>query len=131
MKTQHIFEAVEMVTKVDQKSITGKDRFKAIVFARHLFCYTCKEHTDLTLMQIGNFINRHHSTVISSLGLISDMIYIDDEVTKDCLNKINTYLKEKFKKDRRMEIILPYNADIEKINLYLKNEHQAKCVKTT
>ena len=82
-------------------------------------------------MQIGNFINRHHSTVIHSLDLISDMIYIDDELTKDCLNKIDTYLTEKFKKDKRLEIILPYNADIQKINLYLKNEHNAKCVKST
>jgi len=130
MKTQHIFEAVEMATKVDQKSITGTCRKKPIVLARHLFCYTCKKHTDLTLMQIGNFINRHHSTVIHSLDLISDMIYIDDELTKDYLNKIDTYLTEKFKKDKRLEIILPFDADIQKVILYLQNEYNAKCVKS-
>jgi len=82
-------------------------------------------------MQIGNFINRHHSTVIHSLDLISDMIYIDDELTKVYLNNINTYITDKFKKDKRLEIILPFDADIQKVILYLQNEYNAKCVKST
>ena len=82
-------------------------------------------------MQIGNSINRHHSTVISSLKLISDMIYINDELTKDYLNKINTTILTKFEQPQKLEIILPFDADIQKVILILQNEYNAKCVRIT
>ena len=131
MKTSDILEVIEQITEVKKSDILSNKRFKKIVYARHLYCHFAKEKTNATLMQIGNSINRHHSTVISSLKLISDMIYIDDELTKDYLNKINTTILTKFEQDQKLQIILPFDADIQKVILFLQNDYRAKCVKIT
>jgi len=131
MKTENILEVISEITEVQKSDILGTKRFKKIMFARHLYCHFAKEKTNATLMQIGNSINRHHSTVISSLKLISDMIYINDELTNFYLNKINTTILTKFEQPQKLEIILPFDADIQKVILYLQNEYNAKCVKST
>jgi hypothetical protein len=129
MKTQQILEVIEQITEVKKSDIFSTKRYKKIMFARHLYCYFAKEKTNATLMEIGNSINRHHSTVINSLKLISDMIYIDDEVTKEYLDKINATILTKFEQPQKLQIILPFDVDIQKVILYLKNEYRAKCVK--
>ena len=131
MITSQILDIIAEVTEVNKSKIVGKDRFKNIMFARHLYCHFAKEKTNATLIQIGNSINRHHSTVINSLRLISDMIFINDEVTKEYLNKIDSLILNKFQQDQKLEILLPYNIDIKKVIIYLENEYKAKCVKTT
>ena len=128
MKIQQILELIEQVTNVKKSDIIGTQRFKKIIFARHLYCHFAREKTNATLTQIGNSINRHHSTVINSLDLISDMIDIDDEMTKDYLNKINLKILNQFQQDQKLEIILPFDADIKKVILYLQYEYNAKCV---
>jgi len=129
MKTQQILEVIEQITKVKKSDIFSTKRYKKIMFARHLYCYFAKEKTNATLMEIGNSINRHHSTVINSLKLISDMIYINDDVTKDYLDKINATILTKFEQPQKLQIILPFDVDIQKVILSLKNEYKAKCVK--
>lgn len=131
MKTENILEVISEITEIKKSDILGTKRFKKIMFARHLYCHFAKEKTNATLMHIGNSINRHHSTVINSLKLISDMIYINDELTKDYLNKINTTILTKFEQPQKLEIILPFDADIQKVILILQNEYNAKCVRIT
>ena len=128
MELNKILAAVSEITGVSKSKIQGTERFKKTMFARHLFCYFAKEKTNATLVQIGNFINRHHSTVINSLQLISDMIDIDDEETKNSIQKIDDYIRHKYQQDIILKIILPFDVDIEKVNIFLKNEAKAKCV---
>ena len=131
MKTENILEVISEITEIKKSDILGEKRHKKIVYARHLYCHFAKEKTNATLMQIGNSINRHHSTVINSLKLISDMIYINDELTNFYLNKINTTILTKFEQPQKLQIILPFDADIQKVVLILQNEYNAKCVRIT
>ena len=129
MKIQNVLDAVSEVTGVPKNDIIGTDRFKQKVFARHLFCYFARTKTNATLLQIGNALNRHHSTVINSLRLIDDMISIDDELTKDYVQKIDSYILNKYQQDKVLKIFLPYDTDIKKVVLFLQNEYKAECVK--
>lgn len=124
----NILKSVSEVTGVPAEKIQGKERYKKTMEARHLFCYFAKQKTNATLVQIGNMINRHHSTVINSLQLISDMIDIDDEDTKNSIQKIDDYIRHKYEQDIILKIILPFDVDFEKVNILLKNELKAKCV---
>lgn len=128
MEMKKIMDIVSETTGVSKGKIQGKDRSKNVVFARHLFCYFAKTKASVTLVQIANMINRHHSTVINSLQLISDMIDIADEDTKNSMQKINKYILHELKEDIILKIVLPFNVDIEKVNIFLKNEAKAKCV---
>jgi hypothetical protein len=128
MELKKILSAVSEITDVEKSKIQGTDRFKKTMAARHLFCYFARTKTNATLLQIGNMLNRHHSTVINSLQLISDMIDIGDEDTKNSIQKIDDYIKHKYQQDIILKIILPFDVDIEKVNIFLKNEAKAKCV---
>lgn len=124
----NILKSVSEVTGIPAEKIQGMERFKKTMEARHLFCYFAKQKTNATLLQIGNMINRHHSTVINSLQLISDMIDIGDEQTINSIQKIDDYIRNKYQQDIILKIILPFDVDIEKVNIFLKNEAKAKCV---
>jgi len=128
MELKKILSAVSEITEVEKSKIQGSERFKKTMAARHLFCYFARQKTNATLLQIGNMLNRHHSTVINSLQLISDMIDIGDEDTKNSIQKIDDYIKHKYQQDIILKIILPFDVDIQKVNIFLKNEAKAKCV---
>lgn len=128
MELNKILESVSEITGVSKSKIQGVERYKKTMAARHLFCHFAKGKTNATLLQIGNMINRHHSTVINSLSLISDMIDIGDEETKNNIQKIDDYIIHKYQQDIILKIVLPFDVDIEKVNIFLKNEAKAKCV---
>ena len=128
MELNKILAAVSEITGVSKSKIQSTERYKKTMAARHLFCYFARTKTNATLLQIGNMLNRHHSTVINSLQLISDMIDINDEETKNSIQKIDDYIQHKHQQDIILKIILPFDVDIEKVNIFLKNEAKAKCV---
>jgi chromosomal replication initiator protein len=54
--------------------IISKNRKREIVIARQLFCYITIKYFNYTLVQVGRFLNRHHSTVIHSVNAYTDYL---------------------------------------------------------
>lgn len=50
---------------------------------RQLIMYFMVKHTILTLKQIGEKFNRHHTTVINSREAVQDLIDTNDNVAKE------------------------------------------------
>ena len=105
-------EAVSSVTGVPAEKVFGKDRHRDIMAARHLFCYMAKLHTDCTLMNIGQYINRDHTTVINSIKVVNDMIDTNYEVFVDLVHKCDDYINREFKKEHEMRVFVPYDVDL-------------------
>lgn len=49
------------------KELKSKDRHARIVEARHIFCYVSRLCTTHSLLEIGRFLNRDHTTVIHAV----------------------------------------------------------------
>lgn len=62
-----ILEAVCSVTEIIPHDILAHNRQRHISIARHLFCYVAYTHYGYTLVGIGRFLNKDHSTVIHSI----------------------------------------------------------------
>jgi chromosomal replication initiation ATPase DnaA len=60
-----VLDIVSGITGVFQDDIISDKRYREVVTARALFCYICRFKMDKSLKNIGNFINRHHSSVIN------------------------------------------------------------------
>ena len=116
---ENVMEAVSSVTGISGEKVFGKDRHRDIMAARHLFCYMAKIHTDCTLMNIGKYIKRDHTTVINSVKVVNDMIDIDYEVFVDLINACNDYIIKEFKKEHELKIFVPYGVDLVKIKGFL------------
>lgn len=58
--------------------ISGDTKPSEIVEARQMYCYLCRILTPLSLHQIGRSINRHHSTVLTSVRTVYNRIQNKD-----------------------------------------------------
>ena len=73
-------ELTEILQKVCDASgimphdIISKNRKREIVIARQLFCYITIKYFNYTLKNVGNFLNRDHSTVIHSVNAYTDYL---------------------------------------------------------
>ena len=77
---------------IADKKTRGGARKPAL--ARHLFCYIIKKyHPHISFKQIGKYLNnRHHSTVLYSVDVISDYLAVHDPVVTQMLIKIHNSL---------------------------------------
>ncbi len=75
---------------VRQEDITSKKRNKEIVLPRQIVMYLARELTDMPLEEIGKALGKKdHTTVMSGVTKIKDLLAIDDELKKnlDIINK--------------------------------------------
>ena len=118
---EQVLEAVSVTTGVSGEKVFGKDRHRDIMAARHLFCYMAKLHTDCTLMNIGKYINRDHTTVINSIKVVNDMIDTNYEVFVDLVHKCDMYINREFKKEYEMKVFVPYSVDLGIVKKFLED----------
>lgn len=73
-------ELLEILQKVCDASgimphdILSKTKKREVVIVRQLFCYLTMTYYNYTLVQIGRFLNRDHSTVIYSVNAYTDYL---------------------------------------------------------
>ena len=72
-----IFSAVYKKYDVSKEDIKGKKRVKNITLARQITIYLIREITELSFPDIGEIVDKDHSTVIYSHNLISKKIAAD------------------------------------------------------
>ena len=73
--------------------IKGAGRQKNIATARHITAYLIRNLTNLPLSGIGDFINRDHATVLSSIRKIEGQIKTDKDMAatiRDITSNINS-----------------------------------------
>ena len=85
---------VDMVCRgfgVTQQQLQSNSRSRNNALARSLAFYLLREHTDLTLEEIGQGFNRSHSTVIKGISKLEEEISKESPVGRqlnDMIQKI-------------------------------------------
>lgn len=89
---QELMEIVCKSFSVSEEEIRGVSRIKSIAHARHAYCYLCnKLDPMITLKEVGDTINRDHSTIINSIRKTEDLRLTDYHFTASfnmCLDAI-------------------------------------------
>ena len=117
---ENVLESVCSVTGVPSEKVFGKDRYREVAAARHMFCYAARMHTDHSLKNISRFLGRDHTTAINSIKVCNDMIDIQDEVFVGTINEINSYIIKEFKKDHEIRVVLPYYVKLSDVREFLE-----------
>ena len=60
-----------------------RKRTRALTYARQVAMYLLREHTHLTLLQIGDLFHRDHTSVMHAIQKIKDLIFSDPKVKSD------------------------------------------------
>ena len=79
--------------QVSPEEIKGVSRQKNIVTARHITAYLIRNLTNLSLPNIGSFLNRDHATVLASIRKIENSIKSDKKLSdtiRDITSNINS-----------------------------------------
>ena len=88
-----IIEEVCKYYSLDPPILRGQSRSKDISLARQIAMYQIRRMTNLSLKEIGKeFGNRDHTTVLSAINRIEDLVKIDPEkaeIIKDITTNIN------------------------------------------
>ena len=89
-----IQEIVASYFKIKITDLRAKKRTRNLAFPRQIAMYLCRELTDTSLPQIGNFFGRDHTTVIHAC----------DKITKERNedNKLNNSIQELIQRIERM-----------------------------
>lgn len=77
---------------LDTDALCGLSHHKSIVFARQVAMYLCRTLTSLSLKDIGKSFNRDHTTVLTSIRKIEDMMKAGPEMNstiRDITSNIN------------------------------------------
>ncbi|MBX3045108.1 MAG: hypothetical protein KIT33_15085 [Candidatus Kapabacteria bacterium] len=89
MNEYEIFSLISEVLGFKTDQIKSRSRKYDLVDARHITVYLLRNYTGLTLVEIGNMIKRHHTTVVNSIKKAKDY------------RKYNTKFKHKFQRAQK------------------------------
>lgn len=88
LKPLEVVRVVSDITRVDVKSILGKNRIRESVEARHVSMYLIRKYcTSMSLKQIGNVFFRDHTTVIHSIENVKTKLEIEDYSYKTLISE--------------------------------------------
>lgn len=87
-----ILKTVADYYKLSVKDIKGQIRSQKLANARQVAIYICREITDFSLSEIGDFFARKHPTIIYSYEKIQEDMQ-SNSVLRNCINEIIEKIK--------------------------------------
>lgn len=75
-----------LALRVPKTKLTGKTRKRPIADARHMTIYYLRCSGEYSLETIGKCFNRDHSTVLSAIRKVNNMLSIDDRFSEQYLH---------------------------------------------
>ncbi|MDR2358121.1 MAG: chromosomal replication initiator protein DnaA [Oscillospiraceae bacterium] len=82
LNTDLIINETARYYDIPADDLKGKRRTRKIAHARHVSIYIIRQLTNLPLADIGAIYDRHHTTVLSSITLIEDMIKTSEKLSQ-------------------------------------------------
>lgn len=116
---QNLLSVISFVSGQPENQILGTSRSRGLVLCRHVYYHIAREKMGLKLAQIGSFFNRDHTTIIHGLSKVKDMLSIQDEITCNFIEQVNTLIREKYLIPTRIVVTIPHDAETESIIQYL------------
>ncbi len=97
LSTRVLAGIITDVCEVSWEQVTGSSRKGVLVIARHLYCYFAKEVQKKKYIQIGQILERDHTTVMHSVNHVKNMVEVSDELYmtyfSEIEKRINKYLE--------------------------------------
>jgi chromosomal replication initiator protein len=90
---ENIRKLVCQYFKIDPVLLKSKSRKQIHAYPRSVFVYLCRQHTDVTVEEIGQSLNRNHSTVLYASEVIEHKMKVDHKV-RNQVNFLSQRLKD-------------------------------------
>jgi len=121
---EQLLSIVSQVTGISEDDIISQTRKRDVCMAKQLFAYFLRVKFHLKLKQISGIMKNDHSSVIHSMKVIENMLWIKDDKTIGYINEINTCLVnlDGLNFVRKLKVNVPINCDIDRLKSALIEE---------
>jgi hypothetical protein len=118
---ENLLDAVSRVTGINQNEIIKKNRSRKLLYPRQAICYILKSYYGYTYKAIGRLFDQHHTSVMHSVSSIESMLFINDNIICDLVNRINAELVNlgHFKGYKKLVVHVPINTDLNRLKSIL------------
>ena len=122
---EQLLSIVSQVTGVTEADILSRSRKREVCVAKQLFAYFLRKRFHLKLVEVSAIMNCHYATVLHSLSVIDNMLWIKDDNVVSCIEHINTCLVnlEGLNFTRKLKVNVPIDCDIDRLKTALIEEY--------
>jgi hypothetical protein len=118
---ENLLSVVSFVSGMPEDAIKGQNRARGLVLCRHAYYYIARKNMGLKLAEIGLFFGSDHTTVIHGINKVKDMISINDELTCNFIDQVNSCIKQKYLIPTIIMVAIPCELDSIQVIEQIKN----------
>jgi hypothetical protein len=93
---ENLLSVISFVSGLPEDAIRSQNRGRGLVLCRHAYYYIARQFMGRKLPDIGEVLGTFHTSLIHGVQKVKDMLSIEDEITLNFINNINSCIKEKY-----------------------------------
>jgi chromosomal replication initiation ATPase DnaA len=129
MNLDQLMDIVASCSGQTKEKIMGKDRYRKLVLPRYIFSYVARTKMKETFMDIADYLDAHHSTVIYSVDKIASYIQIGDELTIELYNSVKEAVAKYTNEPIRVMLTFDDESIVNQVIMDIVNKYECKVEK--
>jgi chromosomal replication initiation ATPase DnaA len=129
MNLDQLMDIVASCSGQTKEKIMGKDRYRKLVLPRYIFSYVARTKMKETFMDIADYLDAHHSTVIYSVDKIASYIQIGDELTIDLYNSVKEAVAKYTNEPIRVMLTFDDESIVNQVIMDIVNKYECRVEK--
>ena len=123
--SEQLLTIVSQVTGISESDIISSSRNRSVCLAKQLYAHYLRHKFNFLLKQISIIMKNDHTTVIHSIRVIENMIWIKDDKTLGYMKQIDDCLinLEASNLTRKLKVNIPIGCDIDRLKTLLIEEY--------
>jgi chromosomal replication initiation ATPase DnaA len=129
MNLDQLMDIVASCSGQTKEKIMGKDRYRKLVLPRYIFSYVARTKMKETFMDIADYLDAHHSTVIYSVDKIASYIEVGDELTIELYNSVKEAVAKYTNEPIRVMLTFDDESIVNQVIMDIVNKYECKVEK--
>jgi hypothetical protein len=129
MNLDQLMDIVASCSGQTKDKIMGKDRYRKLVLPRYIFSYVARTKMKETYMDIADYLDAHHSTVIYSVDKIASYIEVGDELTIELYNSVKEAVAKYTNEPIRVMLTFDDDSIVNQVIMDIVNKYECKVEK--
>jgi chromosomal replication initiation ATPase DnaA len=129
MSLDQLMDIVASCSGQTKEKIMGKDRYRKLVLPRYIFSYVARTKMKETFMDIANYLDAHHSTVIYSVDKIASYLEVGDELTIELYNSVKDAVAKYTNEPIRVMLTFDDETMVNQVIMDIVNKYECRVEK--
>ena len=115
INNKKLLSIILVICGVTSEAFYSDKRGRRLVIARHLFCYIARVKLGYKLVQIAQFIQRDHTTVMHAIKTVTNLLDINDAEVQSLYIAVIEAITKEYELPIRLDITARNKQEAEEI----------------